>query len=305
MRQSHPKESLKRLCALFGVSRQAFYDAQVYEHKSSIAHMITLTLVRDVRKDIPMLGTRKLHFMLSAELTRHGMKMGRDKLFNLLGFYGVLIRRRCRKVKTTDSQHWLKKYPNLIKDIELTGPEQLWVSDITYIRTLQGFSYLSLITDAYSRKIVGHALSSTLEATGPLEALEMALAERKGASPERLIHHSDRGVQYCCWDYVQILQKSFISISMTQSGSPYDNALAERVNGILKTDFFPQKMYTHHNEAKSAIDKIIAIYNCVRPHTSIDYLTPEIAHEKQGEIPKRWKKYPRYKKKEVSTMNEP
>lgn len=199
----------------------------------------------------------------------------------------------------------MKKYPNLIKDIELTGPEQLWVSDITYIRTLQGFSYLSLITDAYSRKIVGHALSSTLEATGPLEALEMALAERKGASPERLIHHSDRGVQYCCWDYVQILQKSFISISMTQSGSPYDNALAERVNGILKTDFFPQKMYTHHNEAKSAIDKIIAIYNCVRPHTSIDYLTPEIAHEKQGEIPKRWKKYPRYKKKEVSTMNEP
>ena len=304
MRQSHPKVSLQGLCSLFGVSRQAFYDAQLYENRTSIAHMIILTLIKDIRIDIPMLGTRKLHFMLSEELNRHSIKMGRDKLFDLLRFYGLLIRRRCRTVKTTDSHHWLKKYPNLVRDIEVSRPEQLWVSDITYIRTLQGFSYLSLITDAYSRKIVGYALSVTLNATGPLDALVMALAQRTGQNPERLIHHSDRGVQYCCWDYVQMLRQASISISMTQSGSPYDNALAERVNGILKTDFFPRRMYLNHDEASLAIDKIIVAYNRIRPHTSIDFLTPEMAHKKEGDIPKRWKKYQRKSKKEVS-MNEP
>lgn len=288
---------------MFGVTRQAFYEAQAYENKTSIAHMIVLTLVKDLRTNIPMIGTRKLLFMLSSEFLSHGIKMGRDKLFDLLRFHGLLMRRRQRSVKTTNSHHWLKKYPNLIKDVQLTSAEQLWVSDITYIRTQQGFSYLSLITDAYSRKIVGHSLSATLNASGPLLALDMAIKERVHCSPFKLIHHSDRGVQYCCWDYIEVLNKENIAISMTQSGSPYDNALAERVNGIIKNDFFPRRMYSNHLEAAKAIKEIIATYNQLRPHASIDYLTPAVAHEHEGNIPKKWKHYSRHLKKEA-TMNE-
>lgn len=296
MRQSHPKEGLARLCTLFGVSRQAFYEAQAQESRTSIAHMIVLTLVNDLRDDIPMLGTRKLLFMLTPELVKHGIKLGRDQLFDLLRFHGLLMRRRKRMVKTTDSHHWLKKYPNLIKDVLLSAANQLWVSDITYIRTLQGFSYLSLITDAYSRKIMGYALYETLEAAGPTEALLMAINERQEISAFILIHHSDRGVQYCSSEYVNILLKEKIAISMTQSGSPYENALAERVNGTIKNDFFPKKVYQNHKEAKKAISKIIETYNQKRPHASVDYLTPQEAHLREGNLKKRWKQYYKPKK---------
>lgn len=296
MRQSHPKEGLSRLCTLFGVTRQAFYEAQFHENKTSIAHMIVLTLVSDLRDDIPMLGTRKLLFMLTPELEKHGIKLGRDQLFDLLRFHGLLMRRRKRMVKTTDSHHWLKKYPNLIKEVILSAGDQLWVSDITYIRTLEGFSYLSLITDAYSRKIMGHALYETLEAAGPTEALLMAIKERQESSPFILIHHSDRGVQYCSSEYVEILTREKIAISMTQSGSPYENALAERVNGTVKNDFFPKRVYQNHKEAKKAISKIIETYNQKRPHASVDYLTPDEAHLKEGNLQKRWKQYYKPKK---------
>jgi len=291
MRQSHPNESLTRLCTLFGVTRQAFYEAQHYEGRTTIAHMVVLTLVNELRADIPMLGTRKLLFMLTPELEKHGIKIGRDQLFDLLGFHGLLIRRRKRMVKTTDSHHWLKKYPNLIKELVPSAAEQLWVSDITYIRTLQGFNYLSLITDAYSRKIMGYALFETLEATGPLEALVMAIKERQRTSRLNLIHHSDRGVQYCCAEYVQILAKDRIAISMTQSSSPYENGLAERVNGTIKNDFFPKRVYQNHIEATKAVSKIIEVYNQKRPHASLDYLTPDQAHIKEGNLKKRWKHY--------------
>jgi putative transposase len=145
MRQKHPQESLGSLCELFGVTRQAYYDAAEHEKKASIAHILILSLVREYRSDIPLIGTRKLLFLLMPELEQHGIKIGRDQLFELLRFHGLLIRRRRRTVKTTDSHHWLKKYPNLIKGLEVTGGNQLWVSDLTYIRTLEGFSYLSLI----------------------------------------------------------------------------------------------------------------------------------------------------------------
>ena len=206
MRQSYPKESLRVLCALFGYTRQAYYEADLHYVKTSIANVIVLTLVKEMRQEIPILGTRKLLFLLSNEIKRHGIKLGRDKLFDLLRFHGLLIRRRKRMIKTTDSHHWLKKYPNLIKELVISCPEQLWVSDITYIRTLQGFSYLSMLTDAYSRKIVGYALYETLEALGPLEALRIALRERKKNTPFILIHHSDRGIQYCCAEYIDILR---------------------------------------------------------------------------------------------------
>jgi putative transposase len=287
---------LGKVCTLFGVTRQAFYEAETHERKTSIAHMVVLTIIKDLRNEIPLIGTRKLLYQLEPHLEEHGIKMGRDQLFDLLRFHGLLIRRRKRMVKTTDSHHWLKKYPNLIVGMTLTLPEHLWVSDITYIRTLEGFNYLSLITDAYSRKIVGYALNPTLEAKGCIEALEMAVNGRRNLNPFTLIHHSDRGIQYCSFDYVNILMKANIAISMTQSGSPYENALAERVNGIIKNEFFPKKIYQNYKEAKKTIARIILTYNERRPHSSINFLTPEQAHSKEGIIKKRWKHYSKQEK---------
>jgi len=295
MRQKSPGTTLVTLCALFGVTRQAYYDAHQHANKTSIAHMMVLVLVGEFRALMPMIGTRKLLFMLVPELEKHEIKMGRDLLFDLLRFHGLLIRSKKYLVKTTDSHHWLRRYPNLIVNLVLTAPEQLWVSDITYIRTLEGFSYLSLITDAYSRKIVGYALHHNLEAVGCIQALDMAIASRKRLAIFSLIHHSDRGIQFCSNNYTAILNADKIAISMTQSGSPYENALAERVNGIIKNEFFPKKVYQNHEEAKKMIAVIIGHYNEIRPHASLDYLTPDQAHQREGELKKRWKTYRRVK----------
>ena len=291
-----PNEGLGNLCALFGVTRQAYYESMEHFQKTSIAHMIVLTMIKDTRDDMPLLGTRRAYFLLKPEFIKHGIKMGRDQLFDLLRFHGLLIRRRKRMVQTTNSNHWLKRYPNLIKQMCITDPEQLWVSDITYIRTLQGFSYLSLITDAYSRKIVGYSLHDTLEASICINALRMAIANRKYKLRFSLVHHSDRGVQYCCAEYVDILNEDKIAISMTQSGSPYDNALAERVNGIIKNEFYPKRVYQNHKEASKALSRIIDIYNSKRPHSSINYLTTAQAHKEMGILKKQWKQYRRFKK---------
>jgi len=231
-------------------------------------------------------------------LKTHGINMRRDQLFDLLRFHGLLIRRRKRGVITTDSFHWLKKYPNLVENFEVCLSEQVWVADITYVKTIEGYSYLSLITDAYSSKIIGYSLHPSLESAGCIAALIMALANR--LFPERhLVHHSDRGVQYCSANYVDILLCNNISISMTQNGSPYENALSERMNGIIKSEFFPRRNFLNHCEAPKAIDKFISIYNQQRPHASLDYLTPDIVHTKTGEINKRWKKYKKYKPEEI------
>ena len=296
MRQKRPEYTLVAICALFGISRQAYYLAHHKAARTSIAHMVVLTLVGEFRAAVPMLETRKLLHLLIPEMEKHEIKMGRDLLYDLLRFHGLLIRRRRRMVKTTDSHHWLRKYPNLIAHLSLSASEQLWVSDITYIRTLEGFSYLSLITDAYSRKIVGYALHPSLEAVGCITALEMAIENRKRSSPFILIHHSDRGIQYCSQNYTAILNEDRIAISMTQSGSPYENALAERVNGIIKNEFFPKKVYQNHKEAKKSIAVIIGHYNQRRPHASLNYHTPDQAHGMAGELKKRWKGYTRPKK---------
>jgi putative transposase len=237
MRQSHPSIGLGKLCTLFGVTRQAYYEAQAREIKTNIAHSIVLVLVKETRDIMPSIGTRKLIHEIGSQLRDQGIKMGRDQLFDLLRFHGLLVRRRKRGMRTTDSSHWLKKYPNLIVALDLTSPEQLWVSDITYVRTMEGYSYLSLITDAYSRKIVGHALHPSLESEGCIIALTMALDGRLYRD-SLLIHHSDRGVQYCCSAYVDILLSQGIAISMTQSGNPYENALAERMNGRKSRNSF-------------------------------------------------------------------
>ena len=204
----------------------------------------------------------------------------------------LLIRRRKRKVFTTDSRHWMRKYANLTKDMVITRPEQLWVSDITYIRMGNQWGYLSLVTDAYSRKIMGIGFRSDLLALGCLEALQMAFDNRSyGQHP--LIHHSDRGCQYCCKEYVDLLNAQHVAISMTERGDPYENALAERMNGIIKGEFNLYSSQESFENTYQRIVKSVAAYNEIRPHGSCDNLTPCQAHEKEGELKKRWKNYPK------------
>jgi putative transposase len=210
---------------------------------------------------------------------------------------GLLVKRKHYKVVTTQSDHSYKKYPNLIKDFIPTGTEQLWVSDITYIQVGKGFVYLSLIMDAFSRKIVGWALQPTLEAKGPVGALKMALKTRKKKT--ELIHHSDRGVQYCSWAYVDLIQAAGIKLSMCSSAEPNENSMAERLNRTLKEDFKLENGFVSEEVALKAIPEVIETYNNYRPHASLDYKTPTQCHN-SGRVEKlRW--YP-YKKIRFSNV---
>lgn len=240
---------------------------------------------------MPRIGTRKLHYMLSDVLAGHGLSIGRDKLFDLLSECGMLVRRRKRKkISTTDSNHPLRKYPNLVKDLVALRPNHLWVSDITYVSKVDGFCYLSLITDAYSRKIIGYCLYPDLSKEGPVNALKAALDNISERLADTLIHHSDRGVQYCSYEYTGMLQGNSISISMTEKGDPYENAIAERVNGILKQEFGLDKKFGSFSEVKVAVDRAIHTYNYLRPHASCNYQTPAQAHRQQGPLPMKWSK---------------
>ena len=253
---------------------------------------IVVDLVLKMRLNQQRVGTRKLLEMLSGPLKQHGIKIGRDKLFDLLASHQLLIRKRKRKrPATTDSNHPFRKYPNLIKDLSVSCANQLWVSDITYI-PLSGsrFCYLSLITDVYSRKIVGHCLYPTLKKEGPLQALRMALSTREGSVFYKTVHHSDRGIQYCSHDYIKELVAAEVSISMTENGDPSENAIAERVNGILKTEFLLDKQFSSYQQALTAVEGAIRTYNQDRLHASRNYLTPDqVYRQATGEIPARWK----------------
>lgn len=291
--------SIQTLCSLLGYSRQAFYKFVKHAEKEALQHDLILQEVLRIRKTLKRLGTRKLLFKMEGFMREHHIEIGRDAMFDLLATHKLLIRNRKRRVPvTTFSDHWMRKYPNLIVDFIPTAPNQLWVSDITYITLKEDFAYLSLIKDAYSRKIVGFYLSETLSADGCIKALQMALNNNPQLG--RLIHHSDRGSQYCCADYVSILDKHFVKISMTQSGDPLENAIAERVNGILKDELL-EKIYINYQEAKQAIAAAISIYNYQRPHSSIDMLTPIEAHLREGELKRRWKNY--YSKKKEVVMS--
>lgn len=241
----------------------------------------------DKRKEMPRIGGRKLHYLLEKD----GIHVGRDKLFDILRHENLLVKKRKRKVFTTQSKHWLTKYANLIEGLVVTRANKLWVADITYIITDNGFAYLFLITDAYSRKIVGYHLSQTLEADGGIEALKMALSQVSWQERIGLIHHSDRGVQYCSYNYVNLLYSSKMLVSMTQNGDPYENALAERVNGILKMEWIHSERYHDFQQACTRIGEIIKIYNSSRPHLSCDMLTPDEAHYSQGPLKKHWRNY--------------
>ena len=301
MKHDYPQLSWEYLCRLFGKTRHAHYDHLWRSQNDSIKEEVILQLVYEIRKPLPRLGTRKMLFLLGPQLASHGIEVGRDYLFDLLDSHKLLIRQRKRKVFTTDSRHWMHKYANLVKGMEIRRPEQLWVSDITYIRAQNQWGYLSLITDAFSRKIMGYCFRADMLALGPIAALQMAL-DTRSYSGQTLIHHSDRGSQYCSKDYVELLAGEVISISMTERGDPYENALAERMNGIIKGEFNLYSTSVSFEHTYQQIHNSIKAYNELRPHGSCDYLTPCQAHQQGDVLKKRWKKYPGKWQKEKSLV---
>jgi len=292
MKQYFPQFGIAVLCRLFGKTRHSYYDSLWRKESSLVKEDIILQEVINIRKELPRLGTRKLHYVLQNKLVSHQISIGRDYLFDLLSEHKLLIRQRKRKAITTDSRHWMRKYGNLVKGLVITRPEQLWVSDITYVRLINHWGYLSLITDAYSRKIMGYNFRQDLAAEGCIDALKMALNNRLYDQP--IIHHSDRGSQYCSHNYVSLLMKNNISISMTENGDPYENALAERVNGIIKTEFNLYGSSLGFEQTGNQITKSINSYHELRPHASCDYLTPNQAHLCSGKLNKRWKNYNKF-----------
>ncbi len=299
MKDSYPHISLVRFCRLLGVTRQAYYQHHWQAQAVGIEHELVLQQVHAIRRDHKRLGGRKLHGMLESFMLEHGIKMGRDALFDLLADHRLLVRRLRSRVVTTRSSHWLRKWPNLIRELILTGIGQLWVSDITYFRTRkEGVVYISLITDAYSHRIVGYHLSRDLEAVSSMKALRMAI-DQAGKVPEGLIHHSDRGVQYCSQKYVDLLQEHGISISMTENGDPLENAVAERINGILKQEYLDLDQVDTVQEAIAALDRAVTLYNGGRPHSSLSMFTPDQVHFGSLPVQRTWKNY--YRKS--STVN--
>lgn len=288
LRQMEPNNSIGSVCELFGVKRQAWYERKDTQARTEMAEVVVLKEVTAIRKEHKKMGTEKIHFMLHDFMAEHSIKCGRDKLFTIMGEHGLLVRQGSFKPRTTNSNHPYRRYPNLVRDLVLMTCCKLWVSDITYIRTALGFVYLSLITDAYSHKIVGWCLWPSLSAEGAVNALKMALSQEKISN--QLIHHSDRGIQYCCSDYVTQLTINQVSISMTENGDPYENAIAERVNGILKDEYELNETFDDYLSALEAVKLAVYKYNEKRPHASVDYLTPSQAHSCTGEIPKRWGK---------------
>lgn len=300
MKLDYPRTGIATLCRLFGKTRHAWYDHQWRSNQATIKEEIIVQEVLKIRTDLPRVGTRKLHHLLPSRLAEHQLYVGRDQLFDILKAHGLLVKNRRRTITTTNSRHWMFKYKNLIKDITLHRPDQLWVSDITYIRMPAHFGYLSLITDAYSHRIMGYSFREDLSTAGCVDALRMALSAR-GDHAAALIHHSDRGSQYCSAEYVTMLTSANIDISMTENSDPYENAVAERVNGILKNEFGLHSSPTGFEQTRARIQQSIQAYNNLRPHSSCDFLTPQQAHLQSGMLKKRWKSY--YKSKQPKKID--
>jgi putative transposase len=294
MNTANKGQKISTLCRLLGYSRQAYYQQKTASEQTILQEELVIQEVLRLRSRQKKLGTRKLYLLLQPFLSAHHLQIGRDALFELLAVHKLLIRKRRRRVpQTTFSGHWFRKYPNLIVGMPVVEPNVLWVSDITYIMLKDDFAYLSLVTDAYSRLITGYHLNKNLLAEGCVKALKMALKRLPGKS--MLIHHSDRGSQYCSTEYVEQLQRNHIAISMTQNSDPRENAIAERVNGILKQELL-EVNYSSFEQAREGIKNAINIYNHERPHSSIDMLTPFQAHSLNGELKRHWKNYYRINK---------
>ncbi len=280
-----------RLCRLLGLTRQAYYQHFWQQEANTIEQSLVLEQVYAIRKDHRVMGGRKLYEKLYPFLLEHQIKMGRDAFFDLLAEHKLLVKKRRRRFITTYSNHWLRKWPNLIREMEINRINQLWVSDITYWKIEERYTYISLITDAYSHKIVGYHLAQTLESVETIKALRLALTQLPNQINKPLIHHSDRGVQYCSDNYVKLLQDKGIEISMTENGDPLENAIAERINGILKSEYLKHYSPRNFQEAKEYLQVAVKLYNQDRPHFSIGLLTPNEVHSKNINVEKLWKNY--------------
>jgi putative transposase len=286
------KETIVSACDLFGVSRQVYYRSKQSVKRGQATAFLAVAMVHEIRREMPRLGTRKLYYLLRERLNRIGV--GRDRLFSILKANHLLIKPVRSYRKTTDSHHRFHKHKNLVAGIVPSKPEQVWVADITYIGNRENQQYLALITDAYSKKIVGHDVSASLSADGAISALKQGLKSRIYKT-NTLIHHSDRGLQYCCDDYQKVLAKQKIKCSMTESYDPYANAVAERVNGILKQEFMLEDYRVKLPVMKELVKNSIEIYNNKRPHWSCKMLTPEQMHKQNAIKIKNYKRTDRVK----------
>jgi transposase InsO family protein len=259
------------------MSRQNYYARRKQRQRQQIDSELVVAMVQQERQLQPRLGTRKLYHKLKGELEASGVKMGRDRLFEELGRAGLLLEPLpAESPHTTQSYHNLPVFRNLVQELDLSAANQVWVSDLTYLRTREGYVYLALITDKFSRKIVGWHVGDSLEAIGCVRALESALSELPAwAKP---IHHSDQGSQYCCHEYVERLQRAGLAISMTESDHCAENALAERMNGILKQEYGLGQELGSKAQARRAVAQAVWLYNTQRPHSALGLQVPEQVH---------------------------
>ena len=283
------------LCVLSGVTRQAFYkrDDNLLFRRLAIEQFV-VQFVRETREKDPQMGSDNL-WRIYQDRFSDEYRVGRDVFRSILHERGLNIRRRQRAPRTTDSRHNLPTYPNLVKNVIPMRPNHIWVSDITYIpiedpavRLGYRFCFLTLIMDSYSKRIVGWYVAPTLEAAYSIKALKMAIGTLPDDFDATLIHHSDRGCQYASADYIKVLTHSHITPSMTESGNPKDNAMAERINNTIKNELLYGKAFTSLRQVKTAVDQAVLFYNVERPHSSIDWHTPDEAHQMEGEMKRHW-----------------
>ena len=284
-------------CDLLGVSPQAYYKHGNTDLRKLAEESFCVEFIKRVRQKDHGIGGGKLWKMYKREFGEEH-SVGYNRFYDIIEKYNLKVRKKKRRVKTTDSGHGLPTYPNLVKELIPLHPNQLWVSDITYmviyLNAQTGeydFCYLSLVTDCYTKEIIGWCVGETLETKFAIEALNMALSRLNGNPAEGLIHHSDRGVQYASYDYTKLLKKHNIKISMTECGDPKDNAVAERVNGIIKNELLMGTSFFSIEEVRKALKVAIDFYNNERPHMSLDWKTPAEAALCTGELKKKWKSY--------------
>lgn len=291
LRKAYPGAGLGILCGLFGYSRQAYYkrdDEDDFAREAMV--QIIVYKAAAYRQDNPRLGGVKLFHMIRSSVGEGTVFPGRDAFLGILRQHGLILKLRHRgRIYTTDSSHGYRKYPNLIKGLAVYAPNRVWVSDITYIEMREGVCYLSLVTDLYSRKILGWSVGPTLETTYCLQALDKALGTLGDEIPQGLIHHSDRGSQYCSHAYVGKLKSKGIAISMSQGGNPLENAVVERVNGILKMEWLNHQPPKDIDECRETVERIVGFYNGERPHMSLGYKTPNQVHSGQGRQERCWR----------------
>ncbi|WP_310381460.1 IS3 family transposase [Flavobacterium sp.] len=268
---------IKWIYESFGISKQAYYQQITREKLRDAEREKIINWVIEYRKRLPKTGTRKLYEYLQPKMMQENIKMGRDAINDLLRSRGMLVKKTKRYFITTDSKHFFYKSPNLLTDLKITHSEQVFVSDITYIKTDSGHAYLALVTDAYSRKIMGWSLQDNMKVSMVKDALNMAY-KNCIFNHKNIIHHSDRGIQYCCPDYSQYLENKGFILSTTQQYDPYENAIAERINGILKYEFGLKNTIKSIEIAQKMVAQAVDLYNNLRMHWSLDFKKPQEVH---------------------------